>query len=856
MVGLVEDELLVLCRRPEEVVHGFDPPVDVEDVVVPAVQHEGRRPDPGQVVELMDLGPRATSHPPCHQNAGTEALLHPRDDRPEPPAPAHAVIGQLSAVDVRAGLQVVDASSEIFDQLDHEVGVGMRPGSSVEGHQGRASALEGPLVDGIEHGPAVPHQEREEHGELVVILQVLARCHPGGSGPGEVDNRLVGRRRVGGKEEVGQDPLAAVGGVEGDPLVDPPSGALLPGFHPGIQLRLVVGELFPVDLEDRIGNRLQRAEIDGHTETLEGERGIGHRLAVGIDSQPEAVPGGTIHGWRLPTSAELVGVVVPGAAPDESSLRRLVPAPLPDVSRHVVGPVGGEPPEAPYRNGPVATEVAEGSQNGEPSQLRPLDHRGEPSPRHIPVGTHRQAFSGVLGIRRRLIPAHSRDRVLALALRISSTQPGGGTGLVRPVNELPHRLLPTELPSVLHERMLPVLPVPVAAGVDELLVLSVGNLVSVDKEIAQCPDRRFRGRHPHHPRRDAPLFVQRPDEIVGGDNVLSASYVPRGRRRQDGLVSLLLDPPAEDPDRHPDLLQRRVPQVGPLPVRVLILLHVDPGAGGLRQDVDLQGDLGKQLRQLGVVPQDGFRLFRQPVGRHQVPPYVVLYDQPLDLRNGLLPGPPNLGPALEEPDGKPRYRENRQRRRDGHHRATQAAQEPSQVEHADRPCDVVPQAVELGEQVGGSLVSIVLVLRQAFQDQPSDIVGNSRIDSPWIGWWCRLVLYGNREGSRAFERRPTRDHLKQERTQRVDVRTRIETGPVDLFRAHVRRRTRRQSRLGQALFKGRRYRQRNPEIGHRRMALAQQDVPGLDIPVNDVLPVCRAECVGDLARQVEGLIDR
>ena len=52
------------------------------------------------------------------------------------------------------------------------------------------------------------------------------------------------------------------------------------------------------------------------------------------------------------------------------------------------------------------------------------------------------------------------------------------------------------------------------------------------------------------------------------------------------------------------------------------------------------------------------------------------------------------------------------------------------------------------------------------------------------------------------------------------------------------------------------HRQRDPEVGDQRVPVVQQDVLGLDVAVDDAVPVRVVERVGDLARDAHGLVDR
>ena len=51
-------------------------------------------------------------------------------------------------------------------------------------------------------------------------------------------------------------------------------------------------------------------------------------------------------------------------------------------------------------------------------------------------------------------------------------------------------------------------------------------------------------------------------------------------------------------------------------------------------------------------------------------------------------------------------------------------------------------------------------------------------------------------------------------------------------------------------------RQRDAEVGHHRVAVVQQDVVGLDVAVDDALPVRVVERVGGLTRDPHRLVHR
>jgi len=67
---------------------------------------------------------------------------------------------------------------------------------------------------------------------------------------------------------------------------------------------------------------------------------------------------------------ELVGVITPGAAPDDPAGRGLVRAPFPDIARHIKSSVGREARKASHGDRALDPEIAEGGQERVASELK------------------------------------------------------------------------------------------------------------------------------------------------------------------------------------------------------------------------------------------------------------------------------------------------------------------------------------------------------------------------------------------------------------------------------------------------------------------------------------------------------
>jgi hypothetical protein len=107
------------------------------------------------------------------------------------------------------------------------------------------------------------------------------------------------------------------------------------------------------------------------------------------------------------------------------------------------------------------------------------------------------------------------------------------------------------------------------------------------------------------------------------------------------------------------------------------------------------------------------------------------------------------------------------------------------------------------------------------------------------------------------ERRRSGEHLVEHATEAVEVTAAVGVVAAGrLLRAHVQGRADAQSGLCQPRSAGRADSARDAEVGYARMTAREHDVLGLDVAVDDVVAVRVRERIGDLARDLERVIDR
>ena len=132
--------------------------------------------DVSHIVDLADLQDVDQILQPSNiENAHLQAVLHGRDDSSHPSAPTQPNVCKPLAVDIRTGLQIVDAPLEIFDFLIVEFDQLTRRQVSIKNAPlGVIASFKGQLIDGKEDGTTVLDYERQVIVKFPIFLQVLA----------------------------------------------------------------------------------------------------------------------------------------------------------------------------------------------------------------------------------------------------------------------------------------------------------------------------------------------------------------------------------------------------------------------------------------------------------------------------------------------------------------------------------------------------------------------------------------------------------------------------------------------------------------------------------------------------------
>src|SRR6266851_1976995 len=165
------------------------------------------------------------------------------------------------------------------------------------------------------------------------------------------------------------------------------------------------------------------------------------------------------------------------------------------------------------------------------------------------------------------------------------------------------------------------------------------------------------------------------------------------------------------------------------------------------------------------------------------------------------------------------------------------------------------------------LVANIAILFQGFIDDAFQFRWQVRIQTHGRRW--SPIQNGFKDKTRGFtpEWQRSGAHLVQDCTERKQVCASIEFFSLDLLGRHVRHSAQRRTGTGKVLFCvdgrgahrnafGPQRHFREPEIENLRLtSIGNEDVRGLDVPVDDTLRVCRVESIGDLDAQIEHRLD-
>ena len=179
--------------------------------------------------------------------------------------------------------------------------------------------------------------------------------------------------------------------------------------------------------------------------------------------------------------------------------------------------------------------------------------------------------------------------------------------------------------------------------------------------------------------------------------------------------------------------------------------------------------------------------------------------------------------------------------------------------------------LEVGLEFGGGLISQVAVFLQQLAYDPAQVRNQFGI---YPGRRQRGAVQNGLENHRrgsAPEGEPSGRHFIQHCAQRKEIATPVQFFPAGLFRRHVRDRAERHSRAGQVVHSAQsghgrgsdlfcrglalgRHQLGQSEIQDLRLrALGQEDIRGLEVPMDDPGLVGGFERIGDLDCNFEGL---
>ena len=212
VAAVEQNEFLVLGGGALEIEHGPKLAFQRRPEVVPPVDHQHRNGGSWREVEgqgFRRTTRRGSGETARDENARFEPVFHRGEDgaprRPE----AQTAEREAVAVDVVAGLEIVDGTLQVLARTNDDVTLVVE---AVDGNL----PLVGAGVDRVHQGaPAADEEGDHEHSGVAAVVEIE------GGRAREEDDRLVRRLDVLRQEQVGRYALVAVGRGKGDPLPPP-----------------------------------------------------------------------------------------------------------------------------------------------------------------------------------------------------------------------------------------------------------------------------------------------------------------------------------------------------------------------------------------------------------------------------------------------------------------------------------------------------------------------------------------------------------------------------------------------------------------------------------------------------------